>query len=330
MRQLEQVGFKTRTLDLLSTKSLKWAHRFFEGLPTTRFIAAIHGPRGGLDMPRTPTRHSPWLDLVRELRKLSSNGINLMSFVSKKVGNGEHTLFWEDVWYGDTALRHLYPRLFLLESDKNASVASKFRDNSFSTSFRRAPRSGIEEEQFTLLSSKMSSVLLSSSSDRWYWSLDPSGTFTVKSAREFIDDFILPKADSPTRWVRYIPIKLNIFAWKVSMDKLPTRLNLSFRGIDIPSILCPVCYSYVESLSHLLFSCGLARHIMLKVFRWWELEPPDLHSFEEWLTWFLSIRLSKRLKDVFEVVSAGSSSSIPADYVPAGHVLISADRYRIC
>ncbi|GKD41049.1 hypothetical protein Tco_1261256 [Tanacetum coccineum] len=30
------------------------------------------------------------------------------------------------------------------------------------------------------------------------------------------------------------------------------------------------------------------------------------------------------------VVSAGSSRSVPADYVPAGHVLISADRYRIC
>ncbi|GKC60679.1 hypothetical protein Tco_1088277, partial [Tanacetum coccineum] len=29
-------------------------------------------------------------------------------------------------------------------------------------------------------------------------------------------------------------------------------------------------------------------------------------------------------------VSAGSSSSVSADYVPAGHVLISADRYRIC
>ncbi|GJW22515.1 hypothetical protein Tco_0033137 [Tanacetum coccineum] len=26
----------------------------------------------------------------------------------------------------------------------------------------------------------------------------------------------------------------------------------------------------------------------------------------------------------------GSSSTVPADYVPAGHVLISADRYRIC
>ncbi|GKD97190.1 hypothetical protein Tco_1381087, partial [Tanacetum coccineum] len=29
-------------------------------------------------------------------------------------------------------------------------------------------------------------------------------------------------------------------------------------------------------------------------------------------------------------VSAGSSSSIPADYVSAGHVLVSADRDRIC
>ncbi|GKF90577.1 hypothetical protein Tco_0274278, partial [Tanacetum coccineum] len=31
-----------------------------------------------------------------------------------------------------------------------------------------------------------------------------------------------------------------------------------------------------------------------------------------------------------DLVSAGSSSSVPTDYVPAGHVLISADRFRIC
>ncbi|GKF36109.1 hypothetical protein Tco_0112867, partial [Tanacetum coccineum] len=30
------------------------------------------------------------------------------------------------------------------------------------------------------------------------------------------------------------------------------------------------------------------------------------------------------------VVHAGSSSSVPADYVSAGHVLVSADRDRIC
>ncbi|GKA33847.1 hypothetical protein Tco_0720276, partial [Tanacetum coccineum] len=30
------------------------------------------------------------------------------------------------------------------------------------------------------------------------------------------------------------------------------------------------------------------------------------------------------------IVPAGSSSSVPADYVSAGHVLVSADRDRIC
>ncbi|GKF98655.1 hypothetical protein Tco_0297438 [Tanacetum coccineum] len=34
--------------------------------------------------------------------------------------------------------------------------------------------------------------------------------------------------------------------------------------------------------------------------------------------------------DAAAVVPAGSSSSIPADYVSAGHVLVFADRDRIC
>ncbi|GJX38651.1 RNA-directed DNA polymerase, eukaryota [Tanacetum coccineum] len=87
-----------------------------------------------------------------------------------------------------------------------------------------------------------------------------------------VDDSMLPKTDVPTRWVKSIPIKINIFAWRVSLDKLPTRLNLSLRGLDIPSIICPLCSIVVESTSHLLFSCQLARQLMIKVVHWWELE----------------------------------------------------------
>ncbi|GKG18777.1 hypothetical protein Tco_0373075, partial [Tanacetum coccineum] len=33
--------------------------------------------------------------------------------------------------------------------------------------------------------------------------------------------------------------------WRLSIDKLPTRVNLDARGIDVPSVLCPVVgYSY--------------------------------------------------------------------------------------
>nr|GFA87399.1 RNA-directed DNA polymerase, eukaryota [Tanacetum cinerariifolium] len=229
-----------------------------------------------------------------------------IALASKKneglVGNGEHTNFWEDVWFGDTAFRHLYSRLYLLESDKNASVASKFGDTSFSASFHRHPISGIEEEQFTLLSLTLSTVLLLNSNDRWHWSLDSSGNFLVKSAKVFIDDAFLPKAASSTHWVNYIPIKINIFAWKVSLDKLPTRVNLFLRGLDIPSILCPICNICVESMSNLLFSCKLARQFMLNITRWWELDPQDLLLYDDWILWFKSLRMTKRLNDVFEGV----------------------------
>ncbi|GJT80314.1 RNA-directed DNA polymerase, eukaryota [Tanacetum coccineum] len=100
------------------------------------------------------------------------------------------------------------------------------------------------------------------------WNLESSGDFSVKSARVFIDDSLLPKLDTSTRWVNVVPIKINIFAWRVCLDKLPTRLNLSVRGVDIPSILCPLCSITVESSLHLFFSCHLARQLMLKVARW--------------------------------------------------------------
>ncbi|GJZ74676.1 RNA-directed DNA polymerase, eukaryota, reverse transcriptase zinc-binding domain protein [Tanacetum coccineum] len=261
----------------------KWIWRFIANGPSLwfRFIVVIHGSRGALDNPLPFTRHSPWVDIVGEFKKLSIKGIDLISLIIKKVGNGEQSYFWDDVWLGDSKFRDLYLQLYLLESAKNASVASKFRDSSLTDSFRRQPRSGIEEEQLLHLLSKASSVMLPNSNDRWTWSLDSVGIFSVKSARDFIDGLFLPKATVPTRWVKYIPIKINIFAWRVFLDKLPTRLNVSLRGLDIPPIICPVCSIYVESTSHLLFSCHLARQLMSKVLRWWELEFQDFFSYDD-------------------------------------------------
>nr|GEY10068.1 RNA-directed DNA polymerase, eukaryota, reverse transcriptase zinc-binding domain protein [Tanacetum cinerariifolium] len=58
-------------------------------------------------------------------------------------------------------------------------------------------------------------------------------------------------ADVPTRWLRIIPIKVTVHAWRGFLDKLPTRANLLLRGMDIPSIACPLCNSAVESSSRI-------------------------------------------------------------------------------
>ncbi|GKC33123.1 RNA-directed DNA polymerase, eukaryota, reverse transcriptase zinc-binding domain protein [Tanacetum coccineum] len=202
--------------------------------------------------------------LFKWIWRLIANGSSLWSRVIKAIygdqGNGENTLFWDDYWLADSTLKHLYPRLYALELNKYIKVADKLRDFSLVYSFRRTPRGGIEEDQL------------------------------LKSVRIFIDDLMLPKEEVSTRWVKCIPIKVNIFAWKVYLEKLPTRLNLSLRGIDISSILCPLCCTAMEFTSHILFSCYLARQILSKVARWWELEYLDIHSYGEWLSCLNNIR----------------------------------------
>ncbi|GKD73547.1 hypothetical protein Tco_1331829, partial [Tanacetum coccineum] len=65
--------------------------------------------------------------------------------------------------------------------------------------------------------------------DRWSWSLEGSGNFSVASVRREIDKNLLPMVSSKTRWVKAVPNKVNFHAWKVKLDCLPTRLNISRR-----------------------------------------------------------------------------------------------------
>ncbi|GKC10692.1 RNA-directed DNA polymerase, eukaryota [Tanacetum coccineum] len=247
-------------------------------------------------------RSSPWNCIIRELSSLSSQGINLLAHLKKKVGNDVHTSFWEDSWINDIPLSQSYPRLYALENRKHITVAEKISEATLIDTFRRAPRGGVEEDQFIQLVELVDSVILSNSNDRWVWLLDPSGEYSVSSARTYIDDLLLPTVGSPTRCAKVVPIKINIFAWKVCLDKLSPRLNLSLRGIDIPSIVCPNCSLAGESCSHLFFSCSMARLLWRKVARWWDFDIPEFSSYEEWITWFKSIRIPKVVKDVLEGV----------------------------
>ncbi|GJW94888.1 RNA-directed DNA polymerase, eukaryota [Tanacetum coccineum] len=46
---------------------------------------------------------------------------------------------------------------------------------------------------------------------------------------------------------------------------IPTRLNLSRRGLDIQSILCANCNKEVESANHVFFACSMARDLYHKI-----------------------------------------------------------------
>nr|GEZ48824.1 RNA-directed DNA polymerase, eukaryota, reverse transcriptase zinc-binding domain protein [Tanacetum cinerariifolium] len=169
-----------------------------------------------------------------------SRGIELVSLIHSKLDNGSNTCFWKVAWRGGSPFKSLYPRLYALETQKKIDVASKFSHSGLDVSFPRPPRCGVELQQFERMKKKVEGCIVADMMDKWFWALEGSGEFTITSVRKMIDDFMLPEVSSKTRWIKAVPTKVNVYAWKVKLDGLPTRLNISRRGIDIEFILCPM------------------------------------------------------------------------------------------
>nr|GEU58632.1 RNA-directed DNA polymerase, eukaryota [Tanacetum cinerariifolium] len=175
------------------------------------------------------------------------HNLDSVSLIHSKLGNGANVSFWEVTWRGRSLCKSLFPRLYALETQKKIDVASKLSHSGLDVSFRCPPRGGVEIQQFEHMKEKVEGCILADMLDRWFWALEGSGEFTITSVRKMIDDFMLPEVSSKTRWIKAVPIKVNVHACKVKLDGLPTRLNISRRGIDIESILCPMCGKAVES-----------------------------------------------------------------------------------
>ncbi|GJW78164.1 RNA-directed DNA polymerase, eukaryota [Tanacetum coccineum] len=237
----------------------KWVWRYIsqDNSLWARVISALHGSSSQV---LSASFSSLWKSILNEVKSLKAQGVDLISHCKIRVGNGMNTSFWNDCWIGDSMLKHLFPRLFALETIKDISVADKFRVP-ITCSFRRPVRGGLEAQQLDHLMGLIESTLLSNSEDGWVWDLNEDGVFRVKDVRNLLDETFLPKADTPTRWIKSIPIKVNVFVWKALQDRLPTRSNLVRRNILIDSLSCPICDGEPEDSSHLFFRCCLARDV---------------------------------------------------------------------
>nr|GEW30009.1 RNA-directed DNA polymerase, eukaryota, reverse transcriptase zinc-binding domain protein [Tanacetum cinerariifolium] len=211
----------------------KWIWRFIshDNSLWFRFILAMHGT---CIQNQSPFHFSTWNAIVREVNVLKNKGVDLISYCKIRVGFGMNTKFWSDIWVGDSPLFSLFPRLYALETVKDST---------------------------DLVGSKV----LSHVDDRWVWDLNGEGVFRVKDARNFLDKTFLPKENVATRWVKTIPIKINVFVWKLYLDRIPTRFNLLRRGVQVSSTECPICCNDTEDTSH-VFSVAVWPRILIVSF----------------------------------------------------------------
>ncbi|GJS56074.1 hypothetical protein Tco_0629436 [Tanacetum coccineum] len=72
--------------------------------------------------------------------------------------------------------------------DQDASILYEANEPALINNFRRSIRGGIEQSQFKKLTDLLIPIVLNPCPDRWFWSLEGSGEFSVASIRRFIDD----------------------------------------------------------------------------------------------------------------------------------------------
>nr|GEW94301.1 RNA-directed DNA polymerase, eukaryota [Tanacetum cinerariifolium] len=195
----------------------------------------------------------PWIAWNLALAVKDKGGLAIGSLYSLNHAliqkYGSSTKFWHDTWIGTTSFQNQFPRLYRLAPIKDIMVRNCW-NHSWNFTWSHNISSGTNASQLASLHNLLSETSLNDSKDIWAWQIE-SPVFTVKSARKHIDNYYLPDGNFATRWNRYLPKKINIFFWRALQDRLPTRWNLSRKGIDIASISCPVCdglYGWLDAL----------------------------------------------------------------------------------
>ncbi|GJV62365.1 hypothetical protein Tco_1468465 [Tanacetum coccineum] len=118
-----------------------------------------------------------------------------------------------------------------LDSAPNICVAAKW-GCPLDTSFRRSVRGGVEQQEFSDLSSFLNSVVLSTSNDRWYFSLSSSGEFSVKDTLILLmNDLMLPsqylsRLEYLHRVLPLVGIDFQALAFVLRMDEWFSSIRL--------------------------------------------------------------------------------------------------------
>ncbi|GJY03614.1 RNA-directed DNA polymerase, eukaryota, reverse transcriptase zinc-binding domain protein [Tanacetum coccineum] len=282
---------------------LKWRWRFFQN-PNALWVRVIKAVHGGPGLDNSFYSHvrdqGVWGRIAKSINAMHEKGIIPLSFLRKRVGNGTDTKFWQDVWIGEISLQSKFPRLYRLALNKECSICEVW-NNGWVFNWSRPILRGTLLHQLNDLTAILDSVQFSDSEDSWIWSLG-SPSFTVKCTRDHIDNCILPDDGSETIWNRYLPKKINIFLWRAVRDRLPSRWNLSRRGIELDSLTCPTCDSSVETSIHSLWLCSLAADIWNKVFAWLDLEVPPSSCIRDLFVWIGNMHVTSLKKDILTVI----------------------------
>ncbi|GJX37033.1 reverse transcriptase domain, reverse transcriptase zinc-binding domain protein [Tanacetum coccineum] len=191
-------------------------------------------------------------------------GLEFSSSFVGVLGDGRDIRFWVDRWVDNRRLCDKFPRLFHLDRKKEGSVM-----------------------------------------DKGLWGqMDMGDKFKVKELTRLAEEKILQVENGyqETIWNKLVPKKVNIFNWRALKGRLPVRVELDRRGIELDSLLCPSCNNSVESCAHSLVTCDLAMSVWEKIFNWWKIGIVNAFSIDEFFSSYGNAHVPVDLSSVWQAV----------------------------
>ncbi|KAJ9541443.1 hypothetical protein OSB04_027949 [Centaurea solstitialis] len=282
-------------LGVLSLKSMniallsKWFWKFHEGSNSLwkDVVSEFFGQLGGFDKRLSKRRNSPWATIVRTLKNLDLEPPLLKTF-EKKIAAGSSVAFWKDSWVGaGVPLKSRFPRLYVKEAHKDVSFKERWMLSDgvwkgnweWNSNFRNRTLEDLHSLENFLACRRF----LSRGKDYWSWNQDPNGLFSVKKMYNYINRRLnpLPQSLACCKWSPLVPIKVNIFIWRLFLNALPTRDNLSRRRITMHSSNCVLCNSGRDVADHCFFTCPTIDGLWRKIWSWVGISGARIKSVSE-------------------------------------------------
>ncbi|XP_039115891.1 uncharacterized protein LOC120251437 [Dioscorea cayenensis subsp. rotundata] len=180
------------------------------------------------------------------------------SCITKSIRNGSSTSLWSDRWHDGLRLKDCWPDLF------NDCTAPWITIRQF-TQYLNNPELLFPTSTPNMLSALLENIpdCSQTQDDVHTWTLDKSGTITIKSFYKFLIDGGTRSSLYLLSWKNHCPSKITLFCWLAGEDKILTLSNLFKKGYNFQNSTdtCVLCHNASENLQHLFIDCEFSKRI---------------------------------------------------------------------
>lgn len=195
------------------------------------------------------------------------------------MGDGRKTRFWLDKWLGNSTLKDIFPRLFIVSLQREEFIANMGFWDGYHWHWNLSWRRDLFQWEVPLLEELIECLkevnLAQNRKDQPWWKYDNKGIYSVKSFTKVIWDQSPPVENVRRTWLGLAPPKAELLIWLVLQQRLDTKSRLKrLNIIQSSDVLCPFCSNDEETIDHLFLHCSHVWRIWTECLEWCKLKMP--------------------------------------------------------